>query len=207
MEPKPTLICRRMVAGEFQDGRPCFLSNWASIGDQTSLDILNLLHPISSSVEWTPSHVGIEGNEKADFLARTAAEEEIYGDCLALLDNLRLESTKAVVINSTKLPQKAEIVHDMKSTSKHARIAKCSTTMAFDNAFWKTMFSSIVSNTNAAVMVPQIKVGFEFLHAVHGTEGVYEAGINTPVAVDQRAANCLKETIRSFTTMRTRCLS
>ncbi|GFV19156.1 transposable element Tcb2 transposase [Trichonephila clavipes] len=57
------------------------LSNWTSIGDQTSLDILNLLDRISSNhrvhFQWVPSHVGIDGNEKADFLARPAAEEEV----------------------------------------------------------------------------------------------------------------------------------
>ncbi|GFU56934.1 RNase H domain-containing protein [Trichonephila clavipes] len=57
------------------------LSNWISIGDQTSLDILNLLDQISikhcAHFQGIPSHVGIDGNEKADFLARTAAEEEL----------------------------------------------------------------------------------------------------------------------------------
>ncbi|GFU64002.1 RNase H domain-containing protein [Trichonephila clavipes] len=57
------------------------LSNWTSIGNQTSLDILNLIDRISSNhcvhFQQVPSHVGIDGNEKADFLARTAAEEEV----------------------------------------------------------------------------------------------------------------------------------
>ncbi|GFU80275.1 probable RNA-directed DNA polymerase from transposon BS [Trichonephila clavipes] len=51
------------------------------IGDQTSLDILNLLHDLSSGhsihFQWIPSHVGIEGNERADFVARTAAVEGV----------------------------------------------------------------------------------------------------------------------------------
>ncbi|GFU15680.1 RNase H domain-containing protein [Trichonephila clavipes] len=55
------------------------LANWGDIGDQTSLDILSLLHDLSSGhsihFQWIPSHVGIEGNERADFLARTAAVE------------------------------------------------------------------------------------------------------------------------------------
>ncbi|PRD31560.1 UNVERIFIED_CONTAM: hypothetical protein NCL1_23207 [Trichonephila clavipes] len=34
-----------------------------------------------------------------------------------------------------------------------------------------------------------------------------EADISTPVAVDQRAANCLEEAVRSFTTMRSKCRS
>ncbi|GFY07174.1 RNase H domain-containing protein [Trichonephila clavipes] len=57
------------------------LSYVTSIGDQTSLDILNLLDMIYFNhrvhFQWIPSHVGIDINEKADFLARTAAEEEV----------------------------------------------------------------------------------------------------------------------------------
>ncbi|GFU25886.1 uncharacterized protein TNCV_5104101 [Trichonephila clavipes] len=36
---------------------------------------------------------------------------------------------------------------------------------------------------------------------------IHEADISTPVAVDQRAANCRKEAVRSFTAMRSRCRS
>ncbi|GFY10054.1 uncharacterized protein TNCV_1945991 [Trichonephila clavipes] len=32
-----------------------------------------------------------------------------------------------------------------------------------------------------------------------------ETDISIPVAVDQRAANCLEEAVRSFTAMRSRC--
>ncbi|GFW40028.1 RNase H domain-containing protein [Trichonephila clavipes] len=57
------------------------LANWGDIGDQTRLDILSLLHDLSSGhsihFQWIPSHVGIEGNENADFLARTAAVEGV----------------------------------------------------------------------------------------------------------------------------------
>ncbi|GFX48349.1 dolichyl pyrophosphate Man9GlcNAc2 alpha-1,3-glucosyltransferase [Trichonephila clavipes] len=57
------------------------LANWGDVGDQTSLDILSLLHDLSSGhsihFQWIPSHVGIEGNERADFLARTAAVEGV----------------------------------------------------------------------------------------------------------------------------------
>ncbi|GFY12932.1 RNase H domain-containing protein [Trichonephila clavipes] len=57
------------------------LANWGDIGDPTSLDILSLLHDLSSGhsihFQWIPSHVGIEGNERADFLARTAAVEGV----------------------------------------------------------------------------------------------------------------------------------
>ncbi|GFU88794.1 uncharacterized protein TNCV_4444711 [Trichonephila clavipes] len=34
-----------------------------------------------------------------------------------------------------------------------------------------------------------------------------EADISTPAAVDQRAANCLEENVRSFTSMQSRCRS
>ncbi|GFX27958.1 uncharacterized protein TNCV_773431 [Trichonephila clavipes] len=36
---------------------------------------------------------------------------------------------------------------------------------------------------------------------------IEEVGISTPVAIDQPAANCLEEAVRSFTTMRSRCRS
>ncbi|GFW32082.1 hypothetical protein TNCV_2601081 [Trichonephila clavipes] len=55
------------------------LSNWTSIGDQISLDILNLLDRISPNhsvhFQWVSFHVGIDGIEKADFLVRTGVEE------------------------------------------------------------------------------------------------------------------------------------
>ncbi|GFV14178.1 RNase H domain-containing protein [Trichonephila clavipes] len=55
--------------------------HWTSIGDKTSLEILNILDRISFNhcghFQWLSSHVRIDGNEKADFLARTAAEEEV----------------------------------------------------------------------------------------------------------------------------------
>ncbi|GFU66052.1 RNase H domain-containing protein [Trichonephila clavipes] len=58
-----------------------YLANWGDIGDQTSLDILSLLYDLSSGhsihFQWIPSHVGIEGSERADFLARTAAVEGV----------------------------------------------------------------------------------------------------------------------------------
>ncbi|GFV59126.1 putative RNA-directed DNA polymerase from transposon BS [Trichonephila clavipes] len=57
------------------------LANWGDIGDQTSLDILSLLRDLSSGhgihFQWIPSPVGIKGNERADFLARTAAVEGV----------------------------------------------------------------------------------------------------------------------------------
>ncbi|GFW15110.1 hypothetical protein TNCV_172571 [Trichonephila clavipes] len=57
------------------------LANWGDIGDQTSLDILSLLHYLSSGhsihFQWIPLHVSIEGNERADFLASTAAVEGV----------------------------------------------------------------------------------------------------------------------------------
>ncbi|GFW72515.1 RNase H domain-containing protein [Trichonephila clavipes] len=57
------------------------LANWGEIGDPTSLDILSLLRDLSTGhsihFQWIPSHVGIEGNERADFLARTATVEGV----------------------------------------------------------------------------------------------------------------------------------
>ncbi|GFW74791.1 uncharacterized protein TNCV_5137701 [Trichonephila clavipes] len=57
------------------------LPNWVYIGDQTSLNILSLLHNLSSGhsihFQWILLHVGIEGYERADFLARTAAVEGV----------------------------------------------------------------------------------------------------------------------------------
>ncbi|GFU47755.1 putative RNA-directed DNA polymerase from transposon BS [Trichonephila clavipes] len=57
------------------------LTNWGDIGDQTSMDILSLLHDLSSGhsihFQWIPSPIGIEGNERADFLARTTAVKDI----------------------------------------------------------------------------------------------------------------------------------
>ncbi|GFW72523.1 uncharacterized protein TNCV_3797511 [Trichonephila clavipes] len=45
------------------------------------------------------------------------------------------------------------------------------------------------------------------LHAIRGAADVNEVGISTPVAVDQRVANYLEETVRSFTAMRSKCRS
>ncbi|GFV44206.1 RNase H domain-containing protein [Trichonephila clavipes] len=57
------------------------LANWGDIGDKTSLDILSLLHDLSSGhsihFQWIPSHVGIEGSERAYFLASTPAVEGV----------------------------------------------------------------------------------------------------------------------------------
>ncbi|GFX84828.1 hypothetical protein TNCV_1229581 [Trichonephila clavipes] len=88
-----------------------------------------------------------------------------------------------------------------------------SATMTFDNALWKVAFIGISSNTNVANMV-QIKEGFirkDNLLLIsppgfHGVADVDEADINTPITVDQHAANCLEEAVPSFTAMRTKCL-
>ncbi|GFW59502.1 hypothetical protein TNCV_3221561 [Trichonephila clavipes] len=49
--------------------------------------------------------------------------------------------------------------------------------------------------------------GEEPLHVIHGAADVDEADISTPVALDQRAANCLEEAVRSFTAMRSKQVS
>ncbi|GFT60007.1 hypothetical protein TNCV_2686921 [Trichonephila clavipes] len=91
--------------------------------------------------------------------------------------------------------------------------------MSFDKALWKAAFTGIASNTNAAIMVPEIEERSPRLFAVRGIlyKGTLpryprcsrhrqndEAGISTPVAVDQRAANCLEEAVWSFTPLRCR---
>ena len=46
-------------------------------------DILNIINEISAEIlfVWTPSHLGIKGNEKADVLAKAATnKDEIYED-------------------------------------------------------------------------------------------------------------------------------
>ncbi|GFV81790.1 hypothetical protein TNCV_1056791 [Trichonephila clavipes] len=50
----------------------------------------------------------------------------------------------------------AQIVHD---TKLHLRAYAQTTTMMFDNALWKAVFTGIASNTNVVIMVPQIKAG------------------------------------------------
>ncbi|GFW82933.1 uncharacterized protein TNCV_2209851 [Trichonephila clavipes] len=94
--------------------------------------------------------------------------------------------------------------------------------MMFDNALWKASFTSMASNTNAAIMVPRIKAVFvrrdnllpinppgilERSPRCSRHRRIDEADINTPVAVDQCDVNCLEEAVRSFTAIRTRCLS
>ncbi|GFS91581.1 hypothetical protein TNCV_1139911 [Trichonephila clavipes] len=84
------------------------------------------------------------------------------------------------------------------------RNSGCSATMTFNNALWKAAFIGIASNTNAAIMVPQIKAESVKkttcyqaapLHAIYSAADVDEADIITPVAVDQCAANCLGQAV------------
>ncbi|GFU06745.1 putative RNA-directed DNA polymerase from transposon BS [Trichonephila clavipes] len=87
------------------------------IGDQTSLDILSILHDLSSGhsihFQWIPLHVGIEGNERADFLARTAAVEGV---------NPRGNLTFSEISTISKL----ELNRQIKTPSSHAwYFAKC----------------------------------------------------------------------------------
>ncbi|GFU73641.1 uncharacterized protein TNCV_3969561 [Trichonephila clavipes] len=90
--------------------------------------------------------------------------------------------------------------------------------MSFDNALWKAAFTRMASNTNAAIMAPQIEARRWF--AVKGVlykgplarnpwysrrRRIDEADISTPVAVDQRATNHLEKAVRSFTAMQSKC--
>ncbi|GFV05680.1 RNase H domain-containing protein, partial [Trichonephila clavipes] len=85
------------------------LSNWTYIEDQTSVDIINLLGRISSNYrvhfQWVPSHVGIDGNEKADFLARTAVEKEVSptGYLTHLMNNLPLRRLTFIILEGLLL--------------------------------------------------------------------------------------------------------
>ncbi|GFT97153.1 uncharacterized protein TNCV_3858141 [Trichonephila clavipes] len=81
-------------------------------------------------------------------------------------------------------------------TPKHS--SECWATLSSDNALLKAAFTSRASNTNAAIMVPQIEVR---------RRRIDEAGIRTPVAVDQHAVNCLEEAVQLFTAMWSRCRS
>ncbi|GFT63347.1 hypothetical protein TNCV_3696111 [Trichonephila clavipes] len=55
------------------------LANWIFIGYHTTLDIFNVLDMISSDyrvyLQAIPPQMGIDDNDKVDFLARTAAQE------------------------------------------------------------------------------------------------------------------------------------
>ncbi|GFV17518.1 putative RNA-directed DNA polymerase from transposon BS [Trichonephila clavipes] len=93
------------------------LANWGDIGDQTSLDILSLLHDLSLGhsihFQWIPSHVGREGNERADFLARTAAVEGV-----SPRGNLTFSEISTI--------SKLELNRQMKTPPNHAwYFAKC----------------------------------------------------------------------------------
>ena len=55
------------------------LANWHSVRDNVGVEILKKLKRLSLShqihLQWIPSHVGIEGNEIADTLAKAGASE------------------------------------------------------------------------------------------------------------------------------------
>ncbi|GFY31168.1 RNase H domain-containing protein [Trichonephila clavipes] len=57
------------------------LSNWPSIGDSTSSSILHLFQQLSDRhpihLHWVPSHVGLLGNEVADYLAKAATSNPV----------------------------------------------------------------------------------------------------------------------------------
>ncbi|GFW31632.1 uncharacterized protein TNCV_4683051 [Trichonephila clavipes] len=77
-----------------------------------------------------------------------------------------------------------------------------------DNELWKAALTGRVSNTNADIMIPQIKTYKGILACSPRCcrhQRIDEADINTPVSEDQRAVNCMEEVVQSFIAMRTRC--
>ncbi|GFV18748.1 hypothetical protein TNCV_4756351 [Trichonephila clavipes] len=85
--------------------------------------------------------------------------------------------------------------------------------MTFNNAHWKAKFTDIASNTNAAIMVPKIKVENHQKRQLVAKQPtmlcVHEpiADANTDVARGQRAANCLEEAVWSCTSLWTKSIS
>ncbi|GFX79621.1 uncharacterized protein TNCV_826091 [Trichonephila clavipes] len=96
--------------------------------------------------------------------------------------------------------------------------------MSYHNAFWKAVFTGIVSKPCATIAVPQIEarlickdnlvpISLSDLvlraHCRHSRRCrrrlIDEAYISTPAAVAQRAANCLEKAVQSFPAMQRRC--
>ena len=109
--------------------------------------------------------------------------------------------------------------------------SSCSANMPFDDTLWTATFTGIASNTNVTFIFPNTEVrcywkdnflaislpGSQFLMSPlqmqatlvcrEGDKRIHEPDISTPVAVDQRAANCQEEASRLFRAMWSRCQS
>ena len=79
--------------------------------------------------------------------------------------------------------------------------SKCSSTVAFNNALLKVPFSGLASDTNAAIMVPQIKAGFVRKHDMPANQHASLYADWPIVAGDDdslvRGVSCIKESLRA----------
>ncbi|GFS64994.1 uncharacterized protein TNCV_1584751 [Trichonephila clavipes] len=78
------------------------LSHWTTFGDMTSLNILDVVVRLSSRhsiyFQWVPSHIGLNDNEIADSLAKSATADALQGD--ACLTFSELSSIKRMELNA-----------------------------------------------------------------------------------------------------------
>ncbi|GFU67056.1 autophagy protein 5 [Trichonephila clavipes] len=66
------------------------LSYWTTVGDMTSLNILDVVVQLSRYsiyFQWVPSHIGLNGNETADSLVKFATADTLRGNtCLTIVE-------------------------------------------------------------------------------------------------------------------------